>query len=119
MSSPRFLVDENILGALPKALRQQEPGMDVLCVGEPGAPPCRTLDPDLLLAAESLGRMLISRDRDSMPGHLADHFAAGHHTWGTALLRNGFSLGRYIQEILIIWGASEADEWIDQTMYLP
>jgi hypothetical protein len=119
MSKPRFLCDEMVPAALTQALRQKAPGIDVLCVGEPGAPPLHTLDPDLLLAAEALGRFLLTFDKKSMKGHLADHFAAGHHTWGVGLMREGCTLARYLDEILLIWGATEADEWVDVTIYIP
>ena len=119
MSSPRFLLDEKVPPALAAMLRQQEPRIDVRCVGEPGAPARATKDPDLLLATEAMGRILITLDRKSMPGHLANHSAAARHTAGVLLLRNGFSLAQYAAEILLIWGASEADEWVDRPAYIP
>jgi hypothetical protein len=118
MSSPCFLGDENVPAELFAALRQQ-PGLDLLVVGEPGAPPLGTQDPDLLLAAEALGRLLLSMDRRTMPQHLADHFAAGHHTAGVALIRGGFTLAQVAQDILMIWSASTAAEWVDRTDYIP
>jgi hypothetical protein len=93
--------------------------MDILGVGEPGAPPLGTTDPDLLKEAESLGRVLLTFDRKSMPGHLANHFRAGHHTRGVVLMRNGFRLTRYLDEIQLIWGATTGDEWVDLTDCIP
>jgi hypothetical protein len=119
MSHPRFLCDENLLGLLPNALLRREPGIDLLCVGDPGAPPRKTRDPALLLAADLLRRVLLTRDRDSMVQHLINHYAAGHHTHGVILLRDGFPLSQYLDEIILIWGATSADEWLDQTIYFP
>ncbi len=119
MASPRYLFDEDVPGPLTSALRSQFPGMDILCVGESGAPPRGTLDLDVLLAAEALGRMVLTRDRKTMKQHLQDHFDAGHHTWGVLMMRNGFSLQRFVQEIALIWAASDADEWRDVTHYIP
>jgi hypothetical protein len=93
--------------------------LDVVQVGESGAPLRGTLDPDLLIAAEGFGRALLTGDRNSMWGHLANHFAAGHHTHGVFLMRNGFTLAVVLQEVLLIWAATEADEWIDVTIYIP
>jgi hypothetical protein len=78
-----------------------------------------TQDPDVLVAAEALGRVLISRDRRTMPGHLAAHFAAGRHTAGVILLRNGFPPGRYVQEIVNQAVTIPPADWIDRTIYLP
>lgn len=119
MNKPRFLCDECQAKGLVKALQQLAPAIDVIRVGGSGAPPRGTLDPELLIAAEALGRVLITRDRRTMPGHLIDHFAAGRHTAGVILLRNGFSLGHYAQEIVDRWATTTADDWIDLTIYLP
>jgi hypothetical protein len=88
-------------------------------VGELGAPPTGTLDPDLLVQAQALGRVLISNDRSTMPGHLAAHFAAGLHTAGVILMRQGFPLGRYVREIVNRWTTTTAADWIDRTDYIP
>src|SRR5437879_4948845 len=98
MNNPRFLFDEHIEVALLVALRQREPLIDILQVGDSGAPPRQTTDPDLLLAAESMSRILVSGDRRTMPVHLTHHFQAGRHTCGVILMRGGFSLARYTDE---------------------
>ena len=119
MSKLRFLVDQDTPPALAAALRQAAPGIDVIQVGDAGAPPCGTQDPDLLIACEALGRVLISNDKKTMPGHLIDHFAAGRHTAGVMLLRNNFTLAVYVQKIVHYWATTTADEWVDRTVYIP
>jgi hypothetical protein len=119
MSKPRFLFDECTDPALIATLRQKEPSIDILRVCDPGAPQRGTLDPDLLLAAAALGRVLVTNDRQTMPGHLVQHFAAGHHTAGVILLRRGFSIGQLAKAILDEWTKTTADEWVDRTVYLP
>ena len=119
MSALKFLFDEDTNKALTKALRQLEPSMDVLRVGESGAPATGTLDPDLLIVAHAMQRCLLSGDRSTMPVHLAAHFAAGRHTSGVILMRRGFPLARFVQEVLLIWQAMTAEEWVDHTEYMP
>jgi hypothetical protein len=119
MTPLRFLLDECVSHDLIGALLSAEPAMDVIAVGQPGAPPKGTLDPDVLLAAETLGRTLISGDRSTMRRHLGDHFAAGHHTWGVILLRNGFPLARYVADIHLIWVCEGTADWLDRTDYIP
>jgi hypothetical protein len=34
-------------------------------------------------------------------------------------MRRGFTLEEYRDEILLIWGATTADEWIDRIQYIP
>jgi hypothetical protein len=93
--------------------------MDLIVVGETGVPPWGTPDSQLLIAAEAMGRCLISRDKRTMPKHLAAHFAAGRHTCGVLLLRGGFGVARYVHEIALIWQATTANEWIDRTDVIP
>src|SRR2546430_10500638 len=100
MSQVRFLFDECTANALIEGLQRREPAIDAIRVGQPGAPPRGTKDPELLMAAESLERTLVSNDRSSMPDHLADHFASGRHTWGVFLLKQGCPPGRAIDDLL-------------------
>lgn len=119
MSQIRFLFDEDTDPILIDALLRRAPDVDTLRTGEEGAPPWGTLDPEVLLLAESQERMLVSNDKQTMPKHLADHFAAGRHTHGVALLRQGFALSALVEDLLILWSATEAEDWIDGTIYLP
>jgi hypothetical protein len=119
MSRPTFLVDEDTHSGLGAALRQVQPTIDVIKVGDPGAPALHTLDPDLLVAAEGLQRILVTRDKSTMPGHLIDHFAAGRHTAGVIMLRQGATWPTLVQELVHQWATTEAADWVDRTIYLP
>lgn len=117
--SVRFLLDENLSPRLSPALWRYNPTIDVLRVGDPGAPPLGTLDPDLLVYLEQQQRALVTNNRVSMPGHLRDHAAAGGHHWDIFWLRPGVGLGAIVAELVLIWEASTADEWRDRTRWLP
>ena len=93
--------------------------MDILCVGEPEAPENQSSDPSLLEFAETSERILVTYDKKTMPDHLKKHFGKGKHTMGVVLLRQGFPLSRYVEEITLIWQASEKLEWRDQTVFVP
>jgi len=45
---PRFLLDEHVNRAIQRQLRRLDPRIEVLAIGDPGAPPAGTPDPDLL-----------------------------------------------------------------------
>jgi len=119
MSKPRFLFDECIDPDLIAALLRLEPTIDALRVGDPGAPPKGTLDPDLLIAAEFMSRVLVTNDKRTMPRHLHAHYLAGHQTTGVIMLRQGFSIGHLAREIHQQWTTTTADEWIDRSLVLP
>lgn len=115
----RYLCDEHVAKALAVALSHREPAVEVYYVGEPGAPPYRTPDPDLIRFAGAEGLTLLTLDRNTLLGHLNDHWAAGGHTWGVFLLKPGASWQRLIDDLLLIWSASEAEDWRDRVEYLP
>ena len=122
MSQVRYLLDEQIPAPVREALTAAEPAIDFRQVGvSPDAPPKGTLDPDALLFAEQEGFALVTFDKRTMPGHAADHLAAGHHTCGVFLFPNGnyLSAGRVAEELVLVWATSQQDEWVDRIEKLP
>ena len=75
----RILLDENLSPRWKAALLRYDPTIDVLRVGDEGAPPLETKDPPILEYLEHAQRLLVTDNRNSIPDHMADHFAAGRH----------------------------------------
>ena len=119
MSQVAYLLDENLPAALETGLLRREPILGVVRVGQEGGPPVGTGDRDLLLVCESQQRLLVSRDRSTMVGHVARHLEAGRHTFGVFLARRRTTLHEIIEDLVVVWSASEAEEWRDQLLYLP
>ncbi|MGH2516721.1 MAG: DUF5615 family PIN-like protein, partial [Ktedonobacterales bacterium] len=115
----RFLLDENLSQRILKSLNQRDAAIDVLQVGGDTAPPKGTLDPEILLYCEAEHRMLVTDNRRSMPNHEADHFAAGRRHWGILTTSRDVSIGELTFQLQLFWEASEAEEWIDRTVYIP
>lgn len=119
MSTVCYLVDESVPEQLMDALIQREPAIEISIVGQEMAPPKGTSDPEVLLFAEKEKLALITLDKKSMARHVANHQAAGHQTWGIFNLRSGFSVLRYVKNLVLIWSASEAEDWRDRMEWLP
>ena len=115
----RFLIDENISPKYRTQLLYHEPSLTVLAVGDEGAPPKSTPDPEILVWCEQNQFNLITNNRDSMPKHLFDHLSAGHHVPGIFTIKRKVPMGKIIEELLLIVGASDEDEYIDEIKYLP
>ena len=115
----RYLIDENISPEYRTQLRNHEPSLTVLAVGDKGAPPKSMPDPEILVWCEQHQFSLITNNRDSMPKHLSDHIAAGHHVPGIFTINRRLPMGLIIEELLLIAGASDADEYMDEIKYLP
>jgi hypothetical protein len=123
MTTPvAFLLDEHVPLAVRNAVVAIEPAIRVRLIGtDPDIPPKRTNDPGLLAFAEDNGFAVVTFDKTTMPGHVADHLAAGHHTWGVFLFPNGrlLSAGEIARELVMIWAASDRSEWVDRIEFLP
>jgi hypothetical protein len=119
MTRCRFLVDECVPSALARGLRRWLPDVLVLQVGEPQAPKKGTPDAELLAFCEKEKRLLITADRSTMPDCVEHHLQEGGHTWGVLLVGPEASLGQVIEELSLVYEASEDAEWIDVLYYLP
>lgn len=64
-------------------------------------------------------RVLVTDNRKSMPVHILAHFAAGRTHWGVFEVDRTMSIGEMAYQLQLFWGASEAEAWKDQTIYLP
>ncbi|MBY0525793.1 MAG: DUF5615 family PIN-like protein [Gemmataceae bacterium] len=114
-----YFCDEDVPEGLMACLLKLEPGLAVHGVGESRMPPKGTPDPELLRFAQTLGWTLLTRDKRTMPKHVADHLAAGHHTWGVFILRHGFTFGELADHLIEVWSASEPADWQDRIEFIP
>lgn len=119
MSEIKYLVDEDVAKYLGTAIDRVDPKVKILRVGQPGAPPFETLDPDLIRWAEANAFAIVSNDRNTMPAHAAEHQRAGGHTWGVFILRTGFTAREIVDVLILIHAASQAEEWQDQLVFIP
>jgi len=115
----RFLIDENLTPRLKAALLRYDAEIDVLRVGDPAAPPLKTLDPDILRYLEAAQRFLVTDNRSSIPTHITEHAASGGRHWGVAWTRPGIRIGSLAETLYLIWAVSEAEEWLDRTVWIP
>lgn len=55
-----------------------------------------------------------------MPGHIATHLDSGRHHWGVLKTRRkDLSIGAVTAELILIWAASEAEEYVDREDWIP
>jgi hypothetical protein len=116
---PRFLLDEHVNRAIQRQLRRLNPNVDVLAIGDPGAPSTGTSDPDILTWLEESGYIFVTENRSTIPRHLSDHFAAGRHVPGVFWIRPGIGIGHIVEELYLIWDTSKADEYQDCALFIP
>ena len=118
-----FLLDENLPGRFVRAIERHTARgidvVDVVCVGEPEDLPFGTDDPTLLKWAEQQERILVTEDKHTMPGHLADHLAAGSDSPGVFLVRPRASVPEVLEFLVLVAHVSEATEWKNRTEFIP
>jgi hypothetical protein len=119
MSQLRFLCDEDVSHDIIDYLRRVEPAIDILVVGEPGAPAKRTPDPDVYRAAVAFGRTLVSGDLSTMLTTVSADLAAGGHNCGAIFLIPWYAVARYGGDLHLIWVCDTADDWFDRIDFIP
>ncbi|MBM3300050.1 MAG: DUF5615 family PIN-like protein [Deltaproteobacteria bacterium] len=119
MSKPRFLLDEHINRAIQRQLRRWNVAIEVLAVGDEGAPSSGTTDFDILRWIEANGYILVTENRRTMPTELAAHFDAGGHIPGVFWIRPGVSISEVVETLHLMWEASSAREYVDQALFIP
>jgi hypothetical protein len=61
---------------------------------------------------------LISHDRKTMPAHFA-RFLDDKSSPGLIIVPQDLDIGLAIEDLLIVWAASDAEEWRDKAGFLP
>jgi predicted nuclease of predicted toxin-antitoxin system len=113
----RFLLDEDLHTGIIKGLQAREPAVDILDTKTAGL---RTRkDPALLELAAQQDRILVTHDRNTMTRFFMDRIALGKPNPGIFIVPQTSAIGEIIESLLLIWAASQPDEWRDQIVYLP
>lgn len=118
-----FLVDENLRGTFWQLIqRHNARGLDLINavrVGDVTDLPLSSDDDSILDWCERNTRILITADRKTMPGHVADHFRQGKHLPGVFILRRDDRLAEVLQFVALAAHASDPGDWADWITYLP
>jgi len=75
-------------------------------------------DSDVLAISAQQGRILVSYDRRTMPLEFAALITSSQSS-GVIIVSRKLSIEVVIEELLLIWTASSAEEWINRIAKLP
>ena len=112
----RFQADADLDGRILRGLRRAAPEIDIRTAAD--ADLAGLQDPEVLQIAADSGRILVSQDRRTIPAHFA-RFTAGHGSPDVILLREAVPISTAIEELVLIWTASEAEEWNGRLVWIP
>jgi len=96
----RFKADANLNPEIQRGLRRREPAIDFR--GAAGVIPDRTSDPEVLRIAADAGRVLVSRDVSTMPGHF-ERFVSENASPGLLSIPSRRPIGVVIEGLLLVW----------------
>jgi hypothetical protein len=112
----KFLADEDLRRAIVLGVRRREPSVSFIEAFELGSNGKDDLT--VLEMAARDGRILVSHDVRTMPVHFRT-FIAGRESPGLILVPQRAQLGRVIDDLVLLWLASDETDWINQICYLP
>jgi hypothetical protein len=113
---PRFQADADFNHKILLGLRRREPILDFLSAHDGGV--IGSPDQDVLRIAAETGRILISHDRKTMPAHFM-RFRETRSSPGLIIVSQDLDIGSAIEDLLLIWMATEAREWTDCIGFVP
>lgn len=112
----RFQADNDLRRAIVRGAVRREPRMNFRSAQTARLDGVQ--DPDVLALAADEGRILVSHDFQTMPKHFRQ-FTQFRHSPGVLLIRQDLPVGQAVESLLLIWEASEPDEWANRVCLVP
>lgn len=120
----RYLLDEHLRGgglwqAIQQHNTQSVQPLEAIRVGDSPDLPRGSTDPVILLWAEQHGRILLTLDRHTVPGYLANHLQAGRHSPGVLIVRRRCTLPQVLAALVLAAYARDPAYYQDRIEYIP
>ena len=112
-----LLLDRNFNERIVRGLVRREPAIDLLRVGAIGL--SAVADPAILERAAFEGRVLLTHDRQTIPGFVYARVDAGEPMPGVFLVSKKLPIGQAVDEILLAVHSLSPDECKDIVRYFP
>jgi predicted nuclease of predicted toxin-antitoxin system len=117
MSRPRFLADHDFNEHIIRGVQRLEPTAEFLRVREIGME--EASDPVILEFAATQQLIVLSHDVNTMRAAANARLEAGQPFSGLFLVHQRDPLNWIIPDLVLIWNASEGEEWAGQVNFLP
>jgi len=113
----KLLADENFDGDILRALVRRMPILDVVRVQDVGL--IQTPDSTILAWAAAEDRILLTHDRDTVPGFAYDRVRSGQSMPGVFLVSDQMPRGQAIDELLLAVECYTSDDCKDLVRHFP
>lgn len=112
----RFLADANFINYIASGLLRREPLVDFQTADQ--ASLAGKSDLEVLGIAAASGRVLVTHDRRTMPAAFTE-FVSQTQSPGVVIVPLKLEWAKAIDDLLLIWTASQAEEWVNVLTMLP
>ena len=117
MSRPRFLADHDVDEQIVTGVLRREPALDFVRARDVGM--SEHPDAEVLAYAADNGFIVVSHDVNTMPSAAYERMSADQQMSGLLMVKQSDPVGAIIACLILIWSASEADEWENHVCFLP
>ena len=117
MSRSRFLADHDLNEQIVTGVLRREPALE--CVRARDVGMSERPDAEVLAYAADNGFMVVSHDVNTMPSAAYGRMSSGQKMSGLLMVKQSDPVGAIISCLIVIWSASEAEEWENQVCFLP
>ncbi|RMH84655.1 MAG: hypothetical protein D6681_16430 [Calditrichaeota bacterium] len=112
----RFQADADLNQIIVKATLRREPRIDFQTAQAAGLSGLK--DEDVLAIAARERRILVTHDRRTIPHHFAN-FILSQESPEVLIVPQKLPVANVVEELILIWYASEAEEWKNRIHSLP
>lgn len=112
----RYQADADLNQVIVTGVLRREPLIDFQTAFAAGLEGLK--DQKVLAVAAQQARILITHDRKTMPSEFADFVISGEST-GVLIVSRNLAFETVIEELVLIWSASSAEEWVNRIAKLP
>jgi hypothetical protein len=113
----KLLADENFHGDITRGLLRQAPDLNLVRAQDVGLE--RTPDPLVLEWAATHGRILLTHDRQTIPGFAFIRLNEDKSLPGVFVVDDDMPIGLAIGELLLAIECGLDDEWCNRVVYFP
>lgn len=112
----RFQADADLNQIIVKATLRREPAANFQTAH--AAKLSGLEDEDVLAIASKGERLLVTHDRKTIPHHFAE-FIKSQASPGVLIVPQKLPVRIVVEDLILIWAASEAEEWVNRIRFLP
>ena len=110
----RFQADADLNHIILLATVRREPAIDFRTAVDLRG----VSDADVLAMAATDGRVLVTHDQRTMLHHFA-HFITRQASPGLIVIPQSLPVTVAVQELILIWSATDAEEWTNRVAFAP